>query len=231
MPLHPSWEELALRFLLALIAGAIIGFNRGESGHMAGLRTTILVCLAAAIAMMQANVLLPMAGKAHDSFTIIDLGRWPLGILTGVGFIGAGAVLRRGAIVQGVTTAATMWFVTVIGLCFGGGQLGLGISGTVIGVFVLWIVKWLDDRMPRLRRARLIVASDRDIDVESVIREDFIKRRFSMRVVRKVYGGAGKPNESQYEIRWMAPAKAPPPLSCLERLRAEEGVCAISWRL
>src|ERR1700710_863731 len=117
MPLHLTWADLSIRFALALIAGAAIGFNRGKGGHSAGLRTTMLVCLAAAIAMMQANALLAQTGKTSDSFVTLDLMRFPLGTLTGVGFIGAGAILRRGDMVQGVTTAASMWFVTVIGLC------------------------------------------------------------------------------------------------------------------
>ncbi len=230
MPLHPGWEEIAIRLVLTILAGAVIGFNRGETGHAAGLRTTILVCLAASVAMMQANVLLPTGGKAHDSFTIIDVGRWPLGILTGVGFIGAGAILRRGSILQGVTTAATMWFVTVIGLCLGGGQLGLGIAGTALGVAVLWGVKWLDDRMPRVQRARLTVASDREIDVARLIGDDFPRHSMRLRVLERDCA-QGRAAESQYDVQWLASAKEAPPLRCLDTLRREPGVTAVAWRV
>ena len=68
----------------------------------------------------------PTTGKPTDSFVTLDLMRLPLGILTGMGFIGAGAILKKGDIVLGVTTATTLWFVTVLGLCFGGGQWILG---------------------------------------------------------------------------------------------------------
>jgi hypothetical protein len=78
------------------------------------------------------------SGDAHNSIVRLDIMRLPLGILSGVGFIGAGAILRRGDTVRGVTTAATIWLVTVIGRCFGGGQLGLGAAATVIGVAALW---------------------------------------------------------------------------------------------
>jgi len=81
---------------MTLIAGAVIGFNREARGHAAGLRTTILVGLAAAVAMIQANVLLTVGGKTSDSFGVMDLMRLPLGILTGVGFIGAGAMPHYG---------------------------------------------------------------------------------------------------------------------------------------
>jgi putative Mg2+ transporter-C (MgtC) family protein len=73
--------------------------------------------------------------------------RLSLGILTGVGFIGAGAIFRQNNLVRGVTTAATLWFVSVIGLCFGGGQIGLGIAGTIIGVAALWGLKALEERL------------------------------------------------------------------------------------
>jgi len=82
---------------------------------MLGLRTTLLVCLAAAISMVSVNLFLATAGKPSDSFVVLDLMRLPLGILTGMGFIGGGAILRRDGLVVGVTTAATLWFVTVMG--------------------------------------------------------------------------------------------------------------------
>jgi putative Mg2+ transporter-C (MgtC) family protein len=87
-----------------MITGAIIGFNRGARGHAAGFRTTILVGLAVSVAMIQANILLPVGGKTAESFGVMDLMRLPHGILTGVGFIGGGAILRRGDLVIGMTT-------------------------------------------------------------------------------------------------------------------------------
>lgn len=109
------------------------------------MRTTLLVCLAASVTMIQVNLLLPTAGRPPNSFVMNDLMRLPLGILTGVGFIGGGAILRRDDIVVGVTTAATLWLVTVIGLCLGGGQIALGIAATAIGLFALWCLQWVED--------------------------------------------------------------------------------------
>jgi hypothetical protein len=76
--------------------------------------------------MIQVNLLLPTAGRSADCFVMNDLTRFPLGILTGVGFIGAGAIIHRDNIVIGVTTAATLRYVTVIGLRLGGGRIWLG---------------------------------------------------------------------------------------------------------
>src|SRR5581483_5901227 len=95
MPLEPSWYDITIPLALTVFAGGSIGINRGEHGQPAGMRTTILVCLAAAVSMIQANLFLPTAGKASDSFVTLDVMRLPLGILSGMGFIGAGAILRR----------------------------------------------------------------------------------------------------------------------------------------
>ncbi len=133
MPVTLGWEQIAIRILLAAVASFLIGYNRDERGKRLGIRTTMLVCLAATLAMLQANLLMNSTGKAPDSFVNFDLMRLPLGILSGIGFIGAGAILRKDGLVRGVTTAATIWFVTVLGLLFGGGQLSLGIAGTLLG--------------------------------------------------------------------------------------------------
>ena len=157
MPLYPTWSDLTVRIVLTVLAGAVIGLNRGVHGHAAGLRTTVLVGLAASLAMIQANLLLPVGGHTSGSFGTMDLMRFPLGILTGVGFIGGGTILKRGDLVTGVTTAATLWIVTVVGLCFGGGQIWLGVGGTVLSVLTLSAMKWLEVRIPRRHRGELTV--------------------------------------------------------------------------
>ena len=155
MPVHLMWYDVALRLALAVMAGALLGLNRTERGMAAGLRTTLLVCVAAAASMIQVNLLLDLAGRPKDSFIMMDLMRLPLGILTGMGFIGGGAILRRGNMVTGVTTAATLWLATVLGLCFGGGQHWLGLGTLGIAVVILWGLKWLESRIKQERRATL----------------------------------------------------------------------------
>jgi len=75
MPFEPSWSDIALRLALTMLAGAIIGFNRGARGHAAGFRTTVLVGLVAAVAMIQTNILLPVSGKTSEPFAVMDLRR------------------------------------------------------------------------------------------------------------------------------------------------------------
>jgi putative Mg2+ transporter-C (MgtC) family protein len=160
MPLHPTWEDIAIRLALTMLAAGVIGLNREARGHAAGFRTTVLVGLAASVAMIQMNLLLPVSGRSAGSFSTMDVMRLPLGVLTGVGFIGGGAILKRGALVTGITTAATLWTITIIGLCFGGGQLGLGTAATVLAFFALWALRFIDVYMPREYRARLVVVAD-----------------------------------------------------------------------
>lgn len=147
MSLEITWQGIALRLLLTVIGGVLIGLNREEHGQGAGLRTTLLVCLAASLSMIQANLLLGVAGKAQNSYVVLDLMRLPLGILSGMGFIGAGVILRKGNMVRGITTAATLWFVTVMGLCFGGGQIGLGLAALILGVIILGGLKQVEKRI------------------------------------------------------------------------------------
>ncbi len=152
-----SGSEVVFRLFLTALAAALIGFERETNSRPAGLRTTMLVALAASISMIQVNLLLTVRGKAPDSYVVMDMMRLPLGILSGMGFIGAGAILRKGSIVAGVTTAATLWFVTVMGLCFGGGQLGLGIAAALIAVCILHGLRWLERRWVHNQSASLHV--------------------------------------------------------------------------
>ena len=157
MPLNPTWTDIAIRLLLTVAAGAVIGLNRQAGGHSAGLRTTILVGLAASVAMCQSNLLLSSTGKTFQSFTQMDVLRLPLGVLTGVGFIGGGAILKRGDIAVGVTTAATMWIMTAIGLCFGGGQILVGIAATVLAIFVLLPLRTVDTWVPHEQKGHVMI--------------------------------------------------------------------------
>src|ERR1700739_4496997 len=114
MPYTVQWPEIALRLVLTIIAGGLLGLNRSEHGHAAGLRTTLLVCLAASASMIQVNLLLPVSGKTLESFLVLILILLPRGILYGMGFIGAGAIVKKDSFVHGLTTAATLWFATVL---------------------------------------------------------------------------------------------------------------------
>jgi putative Mg2+ transporter-C (MgtC) family protein len=215
MPLHPGWSDIAIRLAFTMAAGAIIGFNRGARGHAAGFRTTILVGLAASVAMIQTNILLSMEGKTSGSFAVMDLMRLPLGILTGVGFIGGGAILKKGDLVTGVTTAATLWLVTVIGLCLGGGQLVLGVVTTILGVTTLWLLKWVDIVIPRQHRAALTITCDAQWDVAERLTDLVRPLHYRARFHKQRQSLDSATAEYSFEISWQRAETAAPPLDLL----------------
>jgi len=152
-----TWSDIFVRLGLTLLAGALIGLDRDEQAHPAGLRTTVLIALAASVAMIQAHWLTLHTVDTHNAIVREDIMRLPLGILSGVGFIGAGVILRRGEMVRGITSAATIWITTVIGLCFGGGELGLGTVATALALLALWAMKYAERGVVRGRRGTLCV--------------------------------------------------------------------------
>lgn len=228
MPTQLTGLSLSLRLFDALIAGAVLGFNRGEHGKAAGLRTTMLVCMAAAVAMLQMNYLLTLSGRTSDSFVMNDLMRLPLGILTGVGFIGGGAILRRGSLVVGVTTAATLWYVTVIGLCFGGGQVLLGWAATAIGLVILWALRRLEDRISIEQPARLAVTVGDGGPSEREIRNRLAEDAITVRSVDLATRETGRTYTFTVDARRRAHDAAVPP--AIDRLSRAPGVSELQWR-
>jgi putative Mg2+ transporter-C (MgtC) family protein len=229
MSISLTWPEIALRLLCALAAGGLLGLNRSERGRPAGLRTTILICLAACVAMLQVNLLLPLGGRASDSFVMNDLMRLPLGILSGMGFIGAGAIVRRDNFVMGVTTAATLWFLTVLGLCFGGGQVKLGLVGTALAVVILTGLKHIEDRIKQDHQGRLCIATSAEGPDENEIHTVVKSDDFRVLSCGYVSGEDSGQREFSYELRWRAKARDTKIPDFVRQLGARQGVIRVAW--
>lgn len=202
MPLTLDWLSACARLACALAAGAAFGFDRSESGKAAGLRTTILVCLASCVTMLQVNALLEQTGKGQTSFITLDLMRLPLGILTGMGFIGAGAVFRKDGLVTGVTTAAMLWFVTVIGLCFGGGQYLIGAGGSVIGLAVMWGLRLIEHKLERRKSAWVTISYPVGSDCPQRLVEQLTRRGCSVEPRNEHVEQQTGTCESRYLVHW-----------------------------
>jgi putative Mg2+ transporter-C (MgtC) family protein len=230
MPTNIGWIDVAVRLGLTLLASGIIGINRGEHGRSAGLRTTMLVSLAACGAMLFGNLLINTTGKQPGSFAVLDLMRMPMGILEGMGFIGAGAILRRGDLVMGVTTAATMWFVTVMGICFGGGQLGLGLAMFALGVFVLWILKWFERRMEQDHHGVLLLSASAEGPTEAEIRERLAAAGLRVLSWGLRYSAAKKLRRLRCEVQWRGPPTAADLPPVLYQLAHQPGIKELKWR-
>jgi len=122
--------EMILRLLLATALGAIIGYQRERAGKQAGLRTHILICVGAALFTV----------VSIYGFDTDDAARVAAGVVAGVGFLGAGAIIRGGeGIVAGLTTAATIWAVAAVGLAAGAGLYLVSTVATVLVFGVLFI--------------------------------------------------------------------------------------------
>ena len=231
MPAEITWSEIALRLFCTVIGGALIGINRGEHGRAAGLRTTLLVCLAASLAMIQVNLLLNVAGKTPGSFVVLDLMRLPLGILSGMGFIGAGAILRRDNMVLGITTAATLWYVTVMGLCFGGGQIALGMIALALGLIILTALKWVEDHWKQDRQATLTIVTGESRPTETEIAKVLAEANYKIAFSSIVYGGDGMARELICQICWRGRANETQPTEALKQLAARFHFLKMDWRI
>ena len=143
-----DWEQAArisVRLAAAVVLGAVIGIQRELRGKPAGVRTHTLVTLAAAIFTI---------GPLEGAMNLADLSRVIQGIATGIGFIGAGVILKRHAEgeVVGLTTAATLWMATAIGVAVGLGEVFLAALGVALTWLVLAGFSKLDDWALRRRR-------------------------------------------------------------------------------
>ena len=231
MLLQLTWEQIALRLALASIASFIIGLNRDEHGRPAGIRTTMLVCLAATLAMLQVNLLLPLAGKLPSSFVVMDLMRLPLGILSGIGFIGAGVIIKRDTHVNGVTTAATIWFVTVLGLLFGGGNLYLGIAGSLIAFVILWALKHIESYLSHEFRGSLHLTLSSDSVSEAELRQRVSVANWTIAHWSAIYDPATVLTAVDCELKWRARGlRTPETPPSIQRLRTLPGIRSLIWK-
>jgi putative Mg2+ transporter-C (MgtC) family protein len=230
MPVELHWPAIALRLLLTVAAGSLLGMERSKTGHAAGLRTTLLVTLAASVAMIQMNLLIPTNGKPPNSYVVMDLMRLPLGILTGVGFIGAGAIVRKNELVIGITTAATMWFATVIGLCMGGGQLILGSTSTAIGFIILWWFRILESRVERYQPAELTVRVEGEQLSAQALRDYLRAAGFQIKSLSMTHSTGPPCRKFNCEVRWPAGKGGGDIPSSISELEALPGVFEIEWK-
>lgn len=140
--------EIFVRIGLAFFSGMVLGIERERHGRAAGLRTTLMVCLASCIAMMMSDVFY------KESFTVgaqawhPDPTRLAAGVLSGMGFLGAGVIIHQHShITRGVTTAATLWFSSIVGLCFGSGAIGIGLLATALSAIILFIIPYFENHI------------------------------------------------------------------------------------
>lgn len=155
--------EVAGRLLLGTLLGGGIGLERQVHGRPAGFRTHLLVCVASVLLMIVSQSL----GDGTDVGAFrFDPGRLAAGAITGVGFLGAGVILKSGLSVHGLTTAACLWIVSAIGLAVGAGLHLAALLAFAITLGALWLLHYVEDRIPRVVYKQIVIAADRDADEE-----------------------------------------------------------------
>jgi len=158
---HDNYAAIALHLFIALSAGAIIGLERSYHGRPAGFRTHALVCLSSCMLM----VLTVYQDTWFSSFNLeqtnVDPTRMAQGIMTGIGFLGAGVIMKEGLTVRGLTTAASIWITAGIGIMIGVGFYFPAGIATAMTLIVLSVFRWIERKMPIEFYANLTVAFTR----------------------------------------------------------------------
>lgn len=161
-------EQVPLKLLAAVILGGLVGLERELHGRPAGLRTHVLVCLGATILIVAAREAGALFGEAAGRL-VMDPNRIAAGIVTGIGFLGAGAIIRTGDFIRGLTTGACIWFVAALGVVIGNGLYVLAASSTVLVLVVLEVFDKFEEHIPSVsyRLLRVVVPSDQREEFES----------------------------------------------------------------
>ena len=165
-----------LRITLAALLGGLIGLERDIHGRAAGLRTHLLVSAGSALfmilSMLVSQAYLPIVPEGTP---IPDPGRIAAQVVTGIGFVGAGAIIKEGLNVRGLTTAACLWMAAAIGLAAGAGEYTLAITTTGISIFALIVLNRTDILFARDSYRHLNLKTSGDANVKDII--NVVKRK------------------------------------------------------
>ncbi|WNQ12453.1 MgtC/SapB family protein [Paenibacillus aurantius] len=136
--------DLAVRLLLALLLGGLVGFEREHTNRPAGFRTHILVCLGSCLLMLIS--IYAFADFAGETNVRLDPSRLAAQVIPGIGFLGAGTIMRNGFSVTGLTTAASLWIVSAIGLAVGSGFYLGAFTATAMSLLSLWVFNKIEKK-------------------------------------------------------------------------------------
>ena len=158
---EPLQLDLLARLFLAVFLGALIGLEREWAGKSAGLRTTTLICLGSALFTEVSINTATMVETVNSAAGVVyraDPARIAANIVTGVGFLGGGAILRSGNRVIGLTTAATIWVVAAVGVAVGSRSYVLAIGSTALILFILFPLRRMERFLAKRVRRQPTVA-------------------------------------------------------------------------
>lgn len=143
--MEPGFWDICLRLLCAMIVGLVIGTEREYTNRPAGMRTHILVALGACVVSITGQILF---NEYHLLGATPDPARLSAQVITGVGFLGAGTIMREGATVKGLTTAASIWTVACLGIAAGYGFYAVAVAGLIFALITLTILELVQHHLP-----------------------------------------------------------------------------------
>ncbi len=158
-----EYTVILSRLLIAAVAGGIIGLERSYHGRPAGLRTHTLVCVSSSLLMLLTVFQWELLSQVPLDTLRVDPTRMAQGIMTGIGFLGAGVIMKENLTVRGLTTAASVWITAAIGIIIGMGFFAAAGTATVITLLVLSSLGWLERKLRSRRYATLMVRFKREV--------------------------------------------------------------------
>ncbi|MBC6695509.1 MgtC/SapB family protein [Terrisporobacter mayombei] len=157
-------KDIIMKLILAAVVGGFTGYEREKSNQFAGFRTHILVSVGACITSV---IALELFNK-YSSISTMDPARLPAQVLSGIGFLGAGAILKNSNGIRGLTTAAGIWATACIGIAIGYGQYVLGITAWLLVMATLYIFKNIDKVISKRSQA-ILKATITNLDITSTV--------------------------------------------------------------
>ncbi|MDD2752783.1 MAG: MgtC/SapB family protein [Candidatus Omnitrophica bacterium] len=137
-----DWQ-IILRLILSVILGGFVGLERQMQRRNAGLRTHILVCMGSCLIMLTSLYVFDI----YNDIVALDPTRIAAGVITGIGFLGAGAIIRAQEGVKGLTTAASLWVVAAIGLAIGCGFYSAAMTATLLALIALFVLRRVESKV------------------------------------------------------------------------------------
>ncbi len=178
--IDPDMIDIVSHLLVSLAAGSAIGIERSYHGRAAGFRTHVLVCMSSALLMLVTMYQSHWYPGAAE-IVRVDPTRMAQGIMTGIGFLGAGVIMKEGLSVRGLTTAASIWTTAAIGILAGIGFYFPLVIGTVLTICALSLFRWVESLLPAFYYAYHFVSFPRErAPTEDDVREVIEAHGFSV---------------------------------------------------
>jgi putative Mg2+ transporter-C (MgtC) family protein len=212
---------LLLKLLLATLLGGAIGFEREIAGKPAGLRTNILICVGAAL-FTHLSITIAQIGFTPDGRPYGDTTRITAQIVSGIGFLGAGAILHAHGAVVGLTTAATIWVVAAVGAAIGAGAYAEGVGTSLLIILVLVGLRPLErGLLLRRRKVSATVRVNRDLRFDTI--EDILRSNGLHIFSRRTYEHE---SDRAFELELIGTSKQID--TCIDELRRRQDVISLS---